>query len=76
MQTQERVDKPPRETLRVMDERAMRHCVRGGAVVVAEYQWWGCGIPELEQRGREWVLQGDPSALRAGLGRAKGVVHG
>ena len=44
------------ERIRTADEREMRRLVRRGALVMAEYNWQGSGMPELEQRGREWVL--------------------
>lgn len=34
----------------------MRRLVRRGALIMADYNWAGSGIPELERRGREWVL--------------------
>lgn len=43
--------------IRTTDEREMRRLVRRGALIMAEYNWSGSGVPELEERGREWVLQ-------------------
>lgn len=43
--------------IRTADEREMRRLVRRGALVMAEYDWRGSGVPDLERRGREWVLQ-------------------
>jgi len=53
------------QTIRTADVRAMRRYVRQGAVVVAEYRWEGCGIRDLEARGREWVLRGPPTTFQA-----------
>ena len=39
------------------DEREMRRLVRRGALIMAEYDWRTSGIPDLQARGREWVLQ-------------------
>jgi hypothetical protein len=44
-------------TIRTADEREMRRLVRRGALIMAEYDWRASGVAELEQRGREWVLQ-------------------
>lgn len=35
----------------------MRRWVRRGALIMAEYDWRTSGIPALQERGREWVLQ-------------------
>jgi hypothetical protein len=43
--------------IRTADERAMRRLVRRGARILAEYNWAGSGVAELEARGREWVLR-------------------
>ena len=43
--------------IRTADERAMRRLVRWGARILAEYNWAGSGVAELEARGREWVLR-------------------
>ena len=43
--------------MRTSDERAMRRLVRRGARIMAEYNWAGSGVADLEARGREWVLQ-------------------
>jgi len=43
--------------IRTSDEREMRRLVRRGAHIMAEYNWAGSGVAELEARGREWVLQ-------------------
>ena len=43
--------------IRTADERAMRRLVRRGARILAEYNWQGCGVAELEARGREWIVQ-------------------
>ena len=43
--------------IRTADERAMRRLVRRGARILAEYNWVGSGVAELEARGREWVLR-------------------
>ena len=43
--------------IRTTDEREMRRLVRRGALIMAEYNWSGSGVPELEERGREWILQ-------------------
>jgi hypothetical protein len=45
------------DLIRTSDERAMRRLVRRGARIMAEYNWAGSGVAELEARGREWVLQ-------------------
>ena len=45
------------DLIRTADERAMRRLVRRGARIMAEYNWAESGVPELEARGREWVLQ-------------------
>lgn len=45
------------ELKRTADQRQMRRLVRQGARIMAEYNWAESGIPELAQRGREWVLQ-------------------
>ena len=51
--------------IRTSDEREMRRLVRRGAHIMAEYNWAGSGVAELEARGREWVLQlPEPDALR------------
>lgn len=44
------------DTIRTADEREMRRLVRRGALIMAEYNWAGSGIPALESRSREWVL--------------------
>jgi hypothetical protein len=44
------------DRIRTSDEREMRRLVRRGALIMADYNWAGSGIPELERRGREWVL--------------------
>ena len=43
--------------IRTADERAMRRLVRRGACILAEYNWRGSGVAELEARGREWIVQ-------------------
>jgi hypothetical protein len=43
--------------IRTSDEREMRRLVRRGARIMAEYNWAGSGVADLEARGREWVLQ-------------------
>jgi hypothetical protein len=43
--------------VRTSDEREMRRLVRRGARIMAEYNWAGSGVADLEARGREWVLQ-------------------
>lgn len=43
--------------IRTSDEKEMRRLVRRGALIMAEYDWRGSGLAELEARGREWVLQ-------------------
>jgi hypothetical protein len=43
--------------IRTSDEREMRRLVRRGALIMAEYDWRSSGIPDLQARGREWVLQ-------------------
>jgi hypothetical protein len=43
--------------IRTADERAMRRLVRRGARILAEYNWQGSGVAELEARGREWIVQ-------------------
>jgi hypothetical protein len=43
--------------IRTTDEREMRRLTRRGALIMAEYNWSGSGVPELEERGREWILQ-------------------
>ena len=43
--------------IRTSDEREMRRLVRRGAHIMAEYNWAGSGVADLEARGREWVLQ-------------------
>ena len=45
------------DLIRTSDERVMRRLVRRGARIMAEYNWAGSGVPDLEARGREWVLQ-------------------
>lgn len=45
------------QMIRTADEREMRRLVRHGALIMAEYDWRGSGVPELAARGREWVLQ-------------------
>ena len=51
--------------IRTADEREMRRLVRRGARIMAEYNWAGSGVAELEARGREWGLQlPEPDALR------------
>jgi hypothetical protein len=45
------------DLIRTSDERAMRRLVRRGARIMAEYNWVGSGVPDLEGRGREGVLQ-------------------
>ena len=45
------------DLIRTSDERTMRRLVRRGARIMAEYNWAGSGVPDLEARGREWVLQ-------------------
>jgi hypothetical protein len=45
------------DLLRTSDEREMRRLVRRGARIMAEYNWAGSGVADLEARGREWVLQ-------------------
>ena len=45
------------DLIRTSDERAMRRLVRRGARIMAEYNWAGSGVADLEARGREWVLQ-------------------
>ena len=44
------------DLIRTADERAMRRLVRRGARIMAEYNWAGSGVADLEARGREWVL--------------------
>ena len=51
------VEKMDDHVIRTADERAMRRLVRGGAHIMAEYNWAGSGVAELEARGREWVLR-------------------
>ena len=43
--------------IRTADERTMRRLVRRGARILAEYNWAGSGVAELEARGREWIVQ-------------------
>ena len=43
--------------IRTADQRAVRRLVRRGARILAEYNWQGSGIAELEVRGREWIVQ-------------------
>ena len=43
--------------IRTADEREMRRLVRRGARILAEYNWQGSGVAELEARGREWIMQ-------------------
>jgi hypothetical protein len=43
--------------IRTADERTMRRLVRRGACILAEYNWQGSGVAELEARGREWIVQ-------------------
>ena len=43
--------------IRTADERAVRRLVRRGAHILAEYNWRGSGVAELEARGREWIVQ-------------------
>ena len=43
--------------IRTADERLMRRLVRRGACILAEYNWQGSGVAELEARGREWIVQ-------------------
>ena len=43
--------------IRTADERAMRRLVRRGARILAEYNWQGSRVAELEARGREWIVQ-------------------
>jgi hypothetical protein len=43
--------------IRTADERAMRQLVRRGACILAEYNWQGSGVAELETRGREWIVR-------------------
>ena len=51
--------------IRTADEREMRRLVRRGALIMAEYNWQGSGVAELEARGREWVLRlPEPETLR------------
>lgn len=45
------------QLMRTADEREMRRLVRRGALIMAEYDWRDSGLPELAERGREWVLQ-------------------
>jgi hypothetical protein len=45
------------DLIRTSDEREMRRLVRRGARIMAEYNWVGSGVADLEARGREWVLQ-------------------
>ena len=45
------------DLIRTSDERAMWRLVRRGARIMAEYNWVGSGVADLEARGREWVLQ-------------------
>jgi hypothetical protein len=45
------------DLIRTSDEREMRRLVRRGARIMAEYNWAGSGVADLEARGREWVLQ-------------------
>ncbi|HKC73432.1 MAG TPA: hypothetical protein VKF37_04430 [Chloroflexota bacterium] len=45
------------DLIRTSDEREMRRLVRRGAHIMAEYNWAGSGVADLEARGREWVLQ-------------------
>jgi hypothetical protein len=45
------------DLIRTLDEREMRRLVRRGARIMAEYNWAGSGVADLEARGREWVLQ-------------------
>jgi len=45
------------QQIRTSDEREMRRLVRRGALIMAEYDWRSSGIPDLQARGREWVLQ-------------------
>jgi hypothetical protein len=42
-----------------------RWLVRRGARILAEYNWQGSGVAELEARGREWIVQlPKPQVLR------------
>jgi hypothetical protein len=50
------VERTDDTVIRTADERAMRRLVRRGAHILAEYNWAGSGVAELEARGREWVL--------------------
>jgi hypothetical protein len=43
--------------MRTADERVMRRLVCRGARILAEYNWQGSGVAELEARGREWIVQ-------------------
>lgn len=43
--------------VRTSNQREVRRLVRDGGTVMAEYDWRGSGVPELEARGREWVIQ-------------------
>jgi hypothetical protein len=43
--------------IRTADERAMRRLVHRGACILAEYNWQGSGVAELEARRREWIVQ-------------------
>lgn len=45
------------DMVRTADEREMHRLVRRGALIMAEYDWRNSGVPELQERGREWVLQ-------------------
>ncbi len=45
------------EIKRTASEREMRRLVRNGALIMAEYDWRMSGVPGLQERGREWVLQ-------------------
>ena len=51
------VERMDDNVIRTADARAMRRLVRRGACILAEYNWAGSGVAELEARGREWVLR-------------------
>ena len=51
------VERMDDNVIRTADERAMRRLVRRGACILAEYNWAGSGVADLEARGREWVLR-------------------
>jgi len=43
--------------MRTARESEMRRLVRRGALILAEYDWRESGVPGLQERGRECILQ-------------------